>query len=100
MPDKILGVDYYGQPTSDPAQIEKAARRNARDVMKEMDSRDYFGQPTTDPKALAEVDRRRARDAMDDLKTKNNSKGGKVKSSASKRADGIATKGFTKGRYM
>ena len=27
-------------------------------------------------------------------------KGGKVKSSASKRADGIATKGFTKGRYM
>ena len=27
-------------------------------------------------------------------------RGGKVKSSASKRADGIATKGFTKGRYM
>ena len=27
-------------------------------------------------------------------------KGGKVKSSASKRADGIATKGFTKGRYL
>jgi len=27
-------------------------------------------------------------------------KGGKVRSSASKRADGIATKGFTKGRYM
>jgi hypothetical protein len=27
-------------------------------------------------------------------------KGGKVKSSASKRADGIATKGFTKGRYI
>ena len=27
-------------------------------------------------------------------------KGGRVKSSASKRADGIATKGFTKGRYI
>ena len=27
-------------------------------------------------------------------------KGGKVKSSASSRGDGIATKGFTKGRYM
>ena len=27
-------------------------------------------------------------------------RGGKVKSSASKRADGIATKGFTKGRYI
>jgi hypothetical protein len=27
-------------------------------------------------------------------------RGGKVRSSASKRADGIATKGFTKGRYM
>ena len=27
-------------------------------------------------------------------------KGGKVKSSASKRADGCAIKGFTKGRYM
>jgi hypothetical protein len=27
-------------------------------------------------------------------------KGGKVKSSASKRADGCATKGFTKGKYL
>jgi len=98
MADKILGVDYYGQPTSDPAQIEKAARRNARDVMKEMDSRDYYGQPTTDPKALAEAERRRVRDAMDDLKTKNNAKGGRI--SASKRADGIAQRGYTRGKYL
>ena len=35
-----------------------------------------------------------------DEEVESKKKGGKVKSSASKRADGIATKGFTKGRYL
>ena len=44
----------------------------------------------------------RGRDAYSDPYTKviAKKKGGSIKSSASKRADGIATKGFTKGRYL
>ena len=44
----------------------------------------------------------RGRDAYSDPYTKviAKKKGGSIKSSASKRADGIATKGHTKGRYI
>jgi len=38
-------------------------------------------------------------DSLDEEET-GKKKGGSIKSSASKRADGIATKGFTKGRYI
>ena len=89
-------TDYYGQPTDSEAKAEEAARRNARDLAadraagKEVE-KDYYDQPTTDPRLIERAKERNARDV-------GMKRGGKV--SASKRADGIAQRGKTRGRMI
>jgi hypothetical protein len=101
---KSVGVDYFGQPTTDPVAIERGAARNLRDSASATDidnasiaTRGGSGgaKPNTDEELTS------GRSAM--------KRGGKVKkmasggmtskiSSASKRADGIAIKGKTRGK--
>jgi hypothetical protein len=96
-------VDYFGQPTEDEAVAKRGAKRNARDLERALAAKDsvgtdYFGQPTTDPQQIERAKERNARDALRESKDKKMAKGGKV-SSASKRGDGIAQRGKTKGRF-
>ena len=72
-------MDYFGQSTTDPRAIERGAERNIRDVMREGGG----------GKAKVDEDLNAGASAM--------KRGGKV-SSASSRADGIATKGKTRGK--
>jgi hypothetical protein len=109
-------VDYYGQPTESEAVAAEAMRRNERDLARAQAEGkavgvDYFGQPTTDPRAIERASERNIRDVMregggggkakvdEDLNAGASAmkRGGKV-SSASSRADGIATKGKTRGK--
>ena len=97
-------VDYFGQPTEDEAVAERGAKRNARDLERALAAKepvgvDYFGQPTTDARQIERAKERNARDASRDDKDKKMAKGGKVQS-ASKRGDGIAQRGKTKGRFV
>jgi hypothetical protein len=97
-------VDYFGQPTEDKAVAERGTKRNARDLERALTAGspvgvDYFGQPTTDPRQIERAKERNARDALRDDKDKKMAKGGKVQS-ASKRGDGIAQRGKTKGRFV
>jgi len=97
-------VDYYGQPTENFEEAEKGTKRNAEDLKRALAEgkpvgTDYFGQPTTDQRLIEKAKERNARDALRDSKEKKMSTGGKV-SSASKRADGIAQRGKTKGRML
>ena len=121
-------VDYYGQPTESEAVAAEAMRRNERDLARAQAEGkdvgvDYFGQPTTDPRAIERGAERNIRDVMREGGGGGKAKvdeelnagvsamkrGGKVKkmasggmtskvSSASKRADGIAVKGKTRGK--
>ena len=121
-------VDYYGQPTESEAVAAEAMRRNERDLARAQAEGkdvgvDYFGQPTTDPRAIERGAERNIRDVMregggggkakvdEELNAGASAmkRGGKVKkmasggmtskvSSASKRADGIAIKGKTRGK--
>ena len=119
-------VDYYGQPTESEAVADEAMRRNERDLARAQAEGkavgvDYFGQPTTDPHAIERGAERNIRDVLreggggggkakvdEDLNAGASAmrRGGKVKkmasggmtSSASKRADGIAVKGKTRGK--
>jgi hypothetical protein len=121
-------VDYYGQPTESEAVAAEAMRRNERDLARAQAEGkdvgvDYFGQPTTDPRAIERGAERNIRDVMregggggkakvdEELNAGASAmkRGGKVKkmasggmtskvSSASKRADGIAVKGKTRGK--
>jgi hypothetical protein len=95
-------TDYYGQPTDSFEEAEKGTKRNAQDLKKALAEGksvgvDYFGQPTTDARQIERAKERNARDAMREGKEEKMAKGGKV-SSASKRADGIAQKGKTRGK--
>jgi hypothetical protein len=104
---KEVGVDYYGQPTTDPILIERGAARNLRDSARATDidnaSIAIGGGGSGGSKPVTDEELTSGRSAM--------KKGGKVKkmasggmtskvSSASRRADGIATKGKTKGRFV
>jgi len=116
-------VDYYGQPTKSEAVATEAMRRHERDLARAQTEGkavdvDYFGQPTTDPRAIERGAERNIRDVMREGSGSGGSKprdeelnagasamkrGGKVKKmasggSASSRADGIATKGKTRGK--
>jgi len=117
-------VDYYGQPTESEAVADEAMRRNERDLARAQAEGkavgvDYFGQPTTDPRAIERGAERNIRDVLreggggkakvdEELNAGASAmrRGGKVKkmasggmtSSASKRADGIAVKGKTRGK--
>ena len=121
-------VDYYGQPTESEAVAAEAMRRNERDLARAQAEGkdvgvDYFGQPTTDPRAIERGAERNIRDVMregggggkakvdEELNAGASAmkRGGKVKkmasggmtskvSSASKRADGIAARGKTRGK--
>jgi len=121
-------VDYYGQPTESEAVAAEAMRRNERDLARAQAEGkdvgvDYFGQPTTDPRAIERGAERNIRDVMregggggkakvdEELNAGASAmkRGGKVKkmasggmvakvSSASKRADGIAKRGKTRGK--
>jgi len=117
-------VDYYGQPTESEAVAAEAMRRNERDLARAQAEGkavgvDYFGQPTTDPRAIERGAERNIRDVLreggggkakvdEELNAGASAmrRGGKVKkmasggmtSSASKRADGIAVKGKTRGK--
>jgi hypothetical protein len=94
-------IDYYGQPTKSFEEAEKGAKRNAENLKKALAEGkpvgvDYFGQPTTDPYQIERARQRNIRNAKQDGKV-GMATGGKV-SSASKRGDGIAQRGKTKGR--
>jgi len=121
-------VDYYGQPTESEAVAAEAMRRNERDLARAQAEGkdvgvDYFGQPTTDPRAIERGAERNIREVLregggggkakvdEELNAGASAmkRGGKVKkmasggmtskvSSASKRADGIAVKGKTRGK--
>ncbi len=116
-------VDYFGQPTKSEAVANEAMRRHERDLARAQAEGkavgvDYFGQPTTDPRAIERASERNIRDVMregggggkakvdEDLNAGASAmkRGGKVKkmasggSTASSRADGIATKGKTRGK--
>jgi hypothetical protein len=95
-------VDYYGQPTKSFEDAEKGSKRNAENLKKALAEgkpvgEDYFGQPTTDPYKIERAKQRKARDSKRDGES-GMAKGGNV--SASKRGDGIAQRGKTKGRYI
>jgi len=96
--------DYFGQPTDDESVAEMGAKRHARDLKRAQDAGesvevDYFGQPTTNPRDIERAKERNTRDAMRDGKSKKMASGGKV-GSASKRADGIAQRGKTRGKMI
>ena len=119
-------VDYYGQPTESEAVAAEAMRRNERDLARAQAEGkavgvDYFGQSTTDPRAIERGAERNIRDVLreggggggkakvdEELNAGASAmrRGGKVKKmasggtirSASSRADGIATKGKTRGK--
>jgi hypothetical protein len=95
-------TDYYGQPTDSFEEAEKGSKRNAENLKKALAEgspvgSDYFGQPTTDPRQIERAKERKARDSSREDKDKKMAKGGKVPS-ASKKGDGIAQRGKTKGR--
>ena len=100
-------VDYFGNPTDDESVAENATKRHARDLERaqaagETVGVDYFGQPTTDPRQIERAKERNARDADRQRQESNPKKlasGGKV-GSASKRADGIAQRGKTRGKMI
>jgi hypothetical protein len=90
---KAVGVDYFGQPTTDPRAIERGAERNIRDVMRESGGGGGKAKVDEDLNAGASAMKRGG-------KVKKMASGGMTSkaSSASKRADGIATKGKTRGK--
>ena len=90
---KAVGVDYFGQPTTDPRAIERGAERNLRDVLREGGGGGGKARVDEDVNAGASAMRRGG-------KVKKMASGGMTSkaSSASKRADGIAVKGKTRGK--
>ena len=90
---KAVGVDYFGQPTTDPRAIERGAERNIRDVLREGGGGGGKARVDEDVNAGASAMRRGG-------KVKKMASGGMTSkaSSASKRADGIAVKGKTRGK--
>ena len=96
--DKLpQGSRYSGEGVLTPTSAEQAGgaswRSKIEDNMRETpkDKADSLKESLN----RAEIDQE-----LKDARAQGKKKGGKVKSSASKRADGIATKGFTKGRYL
>ena len=102
---RAVGVDYFGQPTTDPIAIERGVARNLSDSARATDidnaSIAVRGSGSSGAKPNTDEELTSGRSAM--------KRGGKVKkmasggmtskvSSASKRADGIATKGKTRGK--
>jgi hypothetical protein len=104
---KTVGVDYFGQPTTDPRAIERGAERNIRDVMREGGG---GGKAKVDEDLNAGASAMKKGGVAKSAKFMSFSKTGKPAgmksvtkmasggSTASKRADGIATKGKTRGK--
>jgi hypothetical protein len=90
-----VGVDYFGQPTTDPRAIERGAERNIRDVLSEGGGGGGRANVDESLNAGASAMRRGG-------KVKKMASGGMTSkaSSASRRADGIATKGKTRGKFV
>ena len=104
---KDVGVDYFGQPTTDPRAIERGAERNIRDVMREGGG---GGKAKVDEELNAGASAMKKGGAVKSAKFMSFSKKGKPAgmkpvtkmasggTTASSRADGIATKGKTRGK--
>ena len=104
---KAVGVDYFGQPTTDPRAIERGAERNIRDVMREGSG--SGGSKPRDEELNAGASAMKRGGKVKSAKFMSFSKKGKPAGmknvtkmasggSASSRADGIATKGKTRGK--
>jgi hypothetical protein len=105
---KDVGVDYFGQPTTDPRAIERGAERNIRDVLREGGG--GGGKAKVDEDLNAGASAMKKGGAVKSAKFMSFSKKGKpagMKSvtkmasggtTASGRADGIAQRGKTRGK--
>jgi hypothetical protein len=106
-----VGVDYFGQATTDPRAIERGAERNIRDVLREGGG---GGKAKVDEDLNAGASAMKKGGVAKSAKYMSFSKAGKpagmkkvtkmasggMTSSASKRADGIAVKGKTRGKMV